>query len=86
MNRKTPGLIATLIACLALAPAGAFEALDDSQLDAITAGSASTQDEGENLLARIPLRHHDNNHKVDGEILVLPAQNTSTLTGNLQPA
>lgn len=84
MLRNTTRIIITLLACLVTAPTNAFEALDDNQLANVTAGSASVDNSSQKLLARIPLRHHDSKSRVDGEILVLPAQTTSTMTGNLQ--
>lgn len=75
--------ITCLLIALLPALAWGFEPLSDKELNAVTAGSANTNQESQEALSRIPFHYSSKKAQVDGEVIVLP-MTTYNQTATLQ--
>ena len=89
MNKKYITFILLLLAFFLSSLAWGFEPLSDQELNAVTAGTATTSHESLEALSRIPFRYNSDKVSADGEIIVLPMTSynqtaTLQLMGNAQ--
>ena len=82
MKLKIIETIGLLLVTMMVSEALAFKALDDDQLNQVTAGNAILDYDSSDALTRIPLLYSSKKVDVDGEVIVLPMQthhNTASL-------